>query len=444
MKDLAIVGATVIDGTGSDPRKANVLIRDERIVSVDAQPPSAEAEVIDGARKYVIPGLMDANVHFIAPPPERLLKDEGRYHEIALESAAVALRSGVTSVFDTYGPLEALVKARDLINGGGAVGSRMFIGGNIIGFAGPLSPDFFGSSPIIGSDTIGRINEAFEAGVGADLLWLPAEQVRERVRAYFDRGLVDLAKYGASGHQQMEHILFSERTQRVIVEEAHRAGLTAQAHTTTPESLRMEIEAGADLLQHPDASGQHAIPDDLLEDIVQRQIPCACMVQTEGYLAWNESKGVPPMKWLHQVKDVNDRRLIDAGAKILLTTDAYLTRPELQFTVMAPMLLGAVDLLTELGEGHFLWLEAVIERGMAPMDALLAATRNIAEAYGKADELGTLEAGKRADLVVLDADPLADPRNYRRISDVFKDGSRVDRAALPESPWAEVRISSDA
>lgn len=150
------------------------------------------------------------------------------------------------------------------------------------------------------------------------------------------------------------------------------------------------------------------------------------------------------MKWLHQVKDVNDRRLIDAGAKILLTTDAYLTRPELQFTVMAPMLLGAVDLLTELGEGHFLWLEAVIERGMAPMDALLAATRNIAEAYGKADELGTLEAGKRADLVVLDADPLADPRNYRRISDVFKDGSRVDRAALPESPWAEVRISSDA
>jgi len=77
------------------------------------------------------------------------------------------------------------------------------------------------------------------------------------------------------------------------------------------------------------------------------------------------------------------------------------------------------------------------------MDALLAATRNIAEAYGKADELGTLEAGKRADLLILDADPLADPRNYRRIVEVLKDGSRIDRAALPESPWREVRISSN-
>nr|WP_237546623.1 amidohydrolase family protein [Streptomyces sp. SID5606] len=144
------------------------------------------------------------------------------------------------------------------------------------------------------------------------------------------------------------------------------------------------------------------------------------------------------MQWLHATKDVNDRRLIDAGARILLTTDAYLTRPELRFTAMAPLLQGD-DLLTELGEGHFLWLEAVAERGMRPMDALLAATRNIAEAYGKADELGTVESGKRADLVILDADPLADPRNYRRIADVFKDGARIDRDALPESPWAEIR-----
>ncbi|MET8458295.1 amidohydrolase family protein [Streptomyces parvulus] len=438
MKDLAIVGATVVDGTGSAPTKTNVLLRDERIVSVGTQPPPVGAEVIDATGKFVIPGLMDANVHFIAPPPERLLKEEGRYHEMALESAAVALRAGLTTVFDTYGPLEPLVKARDLINGGGAVGSRMFIGGNIIGFSGPLSPDFFGSSPIIGSDTIARINEVFEAGVGADLLWLPAEQVRDRVRSYLDRGLADLVKYGSSGHQQMDHILFPERTQRMIVEEAHRAGLTAQAHSTTPESLRMEVEAGADLLQHPDASGRHPIPDDLLDDIVRRQIPCACMVQTERYVAWNEAHGIPPMQWLHATKDVNDRRLIDAGARILLTTDAYLTRPELRFTAMAPLLQGD-DLLTELGEGHFLWLEAVAERGMRPMDALLAATRNIAEAYGKADELGTVESGKRADLVILDADPLADPRNYRRIADVFKDGARIDRDALPESPWAEVR-----
>ncbi len=65
------------------------------------------------------------------------------------------------------------------------------------------------------------------------------------------------------------------------------------------------------------------------------------------------------------------------------------------------------------------------------MDALLAATRNIADAYGKANDLGTLEPGKRADLVILDANPLVDVHNYGRITEVMKDGVVIDRAALP-------------
>jgi imidazolonepropionase-like amidohydrolase len=78
-----------------------------------------------------------------------------------------------------------------------------------------------------------------------------------------------------------------------------------------------------------------------------------------------------------------------------------------------------------------LWFKAAIERGMTPMNALLSATRNVARAYGKARDLGTLEVGKRADLVVLSADPLADPNNYGNIVDVYKDGIRVDRNTLP-------------
>jgi imidazolonepropionase-like amidohydrolase len=73
------------------------------------------------------------------------------------------------------------------------------------------------------------------------------------------------------------------------------------------------------------------------------------------------------------------------------------------------------------------------------MNALLSATRNIAEAYGQATDLGTLEPGKRADLLILDADPLADVRNYRRIEAVLKDGIVIDRDALPTR-----RIITDA
>ncbi len=71
---------------------------------------------------------------------------------------------------------------------------------------------------------------------------------------------------------------------------------------------------------------------------------------------------------------------------------------------------------------------------MPPMAALLAATRDIAIAYKKDGEPGTLETDKRADLVILDADPLADARNYRRIHLVIKDGKLVDRDSLPSQP----------
>lgn len=449
MGEFAIVGATVIDGTGAEPRPdCTVLVGSGRIEAVGTAELRAEMPIVQAHGKFVIPGIMDANTHMIALTPDRLVTEEGRYEEAALESAAIALRSGVTTVFDTWGPLEPLVKARDLINAGGAVGSRLFVAGNIIGFSGPLSADFF-SGPLapyadigVEPETVRRINDYFEVGVGPELLWLSAEDLRERVRAYIDSSQIDFVKYASSGHQIMEHIMFSERAQRAIVEEAHSAGLRVQAHTSTPESLRMEIDAGCDLLQHPDASGKHQIPDDTLSLIVERQIPCAAMVQTDAFLRYNTEKGLEPLTWLNDIKDINDRRLIEHGAKLLLTTDAYLTRPEHAQGPLAPMVANAVDLLTELGNGHFLWLEAVIERGMKPMDALLSATRNTAEAYGHLDELGTVEAGKRADLVILDADPLADPRNYRRISDVYKDGVRIDRSALPESPWAEVRISS--
>jgi len=90
-----------------------------------------------------------------------------------------------------------------------------------------------------------------------------------------------------------------------------------------------------------------------------------------------------------------------------------------------------IDRLTELGEGHFNWFKAMVEKGMTPMEAIVSATRNIAAAYHKLDQFGTLEAGKLADLVVLDANPLQDVNNIRKISMVMKDGQVVDRDKLP-------------
>jgi imidazolonepropionase-like amidohydrolase len=148
---VAVTGGTVIDGTGSAPMvDAVVLIRDGRIAAVGKAGSvtiPASATRIDARGKFVIPGLMDANLHlFLNADLETLIKYEDRYHEIVLEAAQIALKTGQTTVFDTWGPTAALIKARDMINAGSAPGSRIYLAGNIIGFSGPLGPDFRGAS----------------------------------------------------------------------------------------------------------------------------------------------------------------------------------------------------------------------------------------------------------------------------------------------------------
>src|SRR5262249_5587358 len=145
-------GATLIDGTGGSPlADAVVVVSGERIswtgTASEFQAPE-KFELVDVTGKYLIPGLMDGNVHLFAQfDPEVVLRYEpGEYDELVLEAAQVALKAGLTTVFDTWGPLEALRRVRDRINAGDAIGSRIFCAGNIIGNAGPWSDDNAGRS----------------------------------------------------------------------------------------------------------------------------------------------------------------------------------------------------------------------------------------------------------------------------------------------------------
>jgi imidazolonepropionase-like amidohydrolase len=414
----AVVGGTVIDGTGAAPiQAAVVLVADGRVRHVsraaDASVP-ADATIIDATDRYVIPGLIDANAHLSTWMPDVLLRHEGDYAGLVEEAAQVTLRSGVTTLFDTHGHLESLTAVRDRVNRGDVVGSRIFVAGNIIGLDGPFSADYFTAGSLLGADTAGRINAQFENGIGSDLLRLTPDGVRRKVRDYIERSGIDFVKYASSGHGRQRHLIaFSEAAQRAIVEEAHRAGLTVQAHSTTVESLRLAIEAGADLLQHGNLTSDMAMPDETLKTIVERSLAVAALMYTEKQHAWIQENG---SEWIrrfivNETTDQNNRRLIDAGARLLLATDAFALGPHvLNHPLMAGLLKCAPPVYV-LGESHFVWLEA--------------------ETYGQAADFGTIEAGKRADLLILDADPLADVRNYRRIVEVMKDGVLVDRAALP-------------
>jgi imidazolonepropionase-like amidohydrolase len=445
--DIAFTGATLLDGTGAAAvPDAAVVVADGRISWVGRavdRPRDPGLRVVDAAGKYLLPGLLDANVHLVMHvDPDVLLRYEpGLYDALVLEAAQVALRSGVTTVFDTWGPLAALRRVRDAIDAGRATGSRIRFAGNIIGNGGPWSPDFF---PALGeglsSSVVSAVNREWEHGVGADLTWMSAADVRHVVRDYLATSGIDFVKYAASAHAHSRLIAFSPDAQRAIVEEAHAAGLTAQACAQAPEALRMAIDAGVDLLQHGDLTGPNPMPDETLDLIVERRLPCVAFLGTrrrtdallERGLHWGRT--AVGLEQVILAKLTNDRNLIKAGAVLLLGLDMGVYGPSADTSPVFGPIRADDPEPTQLGRSHLSWLRGAVEHGMDPADALLATTSNIARAYGVDDQLGTVEAGKRADLLVLDANPLDDPDNYARIAYVVKDGAIVDRDRLPERP----------
>ena len=433
-----VTGATVIDGTGRTPvPDASIVIANGRIVTVA---PSAtvrmpkRARIISAQGKFVIPGLMDANVHLVyGASIEFMARYEGRFEELIAEAAQVGLANGLTTVFDSWGPLTPLLTVRDRIAKGEIVGSRLYVAGNIIGFTGPFGRDFNGDAEKIASKPFReRIDKLWEEGTGPELMWMTPDTLRLAIRAYAARGM-DFLKYAVSGHQLMEMLMFSPEQQRVIVEEGHRAGVVVETHTTSVESLRQAIELGVDLMQHCSITGRVAMPDATIALMRSRNAHCTVGSLTQARLGvLTAGAAAYPQRVyfgeLLKVQAENEKRLIAARVPLLLATDAGILGPDEHDALPDSMKL---DEDTRLGQAHFLWFKAMTEKGMAPMDALMAATSNIARAYHKDRELGTLEAGKRADLLILSADPLSDIMNVQKIVMVIKDGAVVDREALP-------------
>jgi imidazolonepropionase-like amidohydrolase len=438
---LIVSGATIIDGVKAKPIEGQeIWIEAGRIKAIckrDELDVSPQAKIVDARGKHVIPGLMDANVHLLGDIRlENLVRHEDRYEELIVEAAQVALKNGLTTVFDTWGPRAPLMAVRDRIDAGAIPGSRIFCAGNIIGLDGPISVDFIPKTLEVASGALAqRINSLWAENVGPDLTWMTPEQVAEEVRSYIGKG-IDFIKYASSEHRGTEpcaFLAFSPMSQTNMIEEAHRAGITAQAHTTSVESLRVAIEAGCDLIQHANITGPVLIPETTLELLVERKTGAALFPFTQRRLDMIMKKSDAIVRRYLSTVDTNCRNVMRSGAMLLLATDACIQAAEL---VTDPLLKNSwlaagEDNMAELGEGHFHWLKAMEEKGFPAMMGLKAATMNIAIAYGKDKDMGSIEPGKIADMVILDKDPLQAAENYRSIYMIIKDGSIEEREVLP-------------
>lgn len=457
---IAIVGATLIDGNGG-PAVPNttILVRDGRITeigSVASVRVPDDARVVDASGRYATPGFIDTNVHIsLYNNGESMVRYEDRFTQLVLETAQLVLKHGVTTVRDSYGALVPLVAVRDSITRGFVVGPRILVAGNIVGWGGPKSPLFSNATPDTYFDE--RMMDFIAQGSGEELLDMSLDELRVAIRAYLDKG-PDFVKYGGTAHTN-NLITFSPRQQEALVEEVHRRGLFAEVHATNPEPLRISVLAGIDLIQHPEIHDVE-IPDELVGLIVGRNVICSILSNGITGKPWadyvksreradsaradslrNETR-VEREKtgWekrrerratLTAVRRANARKLIGAGCLTTPSTDTYLR--------------GAPEFLRKpRDDEHFMpgtatlnAIEGLVELGMTPSEALVAATRNGAIASQGLDDFGTLEVGKLADILLLDADPLQDIANIRKLSLVMKEGAIVDRDRLPERPvWA--------
>jgi imidazolonepropionase-like amidohydrolase len=437
-RPVACVGATVIDGTGRAPvPDAVLLVEGGRIVALrprgEVEIPEDAARIEVGAR-WIIPGLIDAHVHFfqsggLYTRPDIIDLRAIRSYQAELaaireklpETLARYVASGITAVVYVGGP-DWNLAVRALANELEAA-PRVAVAGPLLGTYAPpeLATD---EPPIVEVATL--------------------EQARAEVRRQLALG-VDLIKiWFVFPAAELAPAL---AWVRAAVDEAHAAGVRVVAHATEQRVARAVVEAGIDVLAH-------SIDDEPVDQAMLALMRAQGVVYTTTlmvgprYLAvfgrhlelseierrlgdpdaiasFADLDRLPPEvlpssvrrarpRPLDPVAAHNLRRVQDAGITVAAGSDA-----------------GNIGTLH--GPSLHRELELMVQAGLTPMQVLAAATRGGAAVIGR-DDIGVLTPGQLADFVILEADPLADIRNTRRIWRVVKGGNVIDPDALFPPP----------
>jgi imidazolonepropionase-like amidohydrolase len=432
--DLVVRGGTVIDATGDPPRLADVFVREDRIALV--APPGQRArpgsEELDARGRFIIPGLADGHVHFSLGAPMPRAPDET---ERVLERL---VHYGVTSILQmgaTGGGADSILGLRSRQAAGELLPTIYASGGHLTVLG--SHPIYTVFSPevrrrvdsLAAATPLDRPVDLDEMGIGLSVV-RTGPSVVEAVRRRGQDGMDFIKITIESGPTPFgdDHPQMSLETVRAVVREASRQRLPVLAHVTSLDELRTAFDGGASGVVH--AVRNLPLPDSALA----RQ-----MAQRGFY--------VMPTLVLYDRPDLSDKYLAETLSQQevrALTNPDFLARfGRLDCCADLDLVLRNVEMLHRMGVPIVLGtdtgnpfvfpgfsvhaeLELLVAAGLSPEQALQAATIRLAEMLGEADEFGTLEAGKRADLLILRSDPLLDIRNSRTIESVILRGQVVD------------------
>jgi imidazolonepropionase-like amidohydrolase len=409
-ENIALVGGTLIDGTGRDPVLDSVVVIEKGRI-VDAGPKSrvkipSGAQKVDARGKTILPGLWDMHAHFEQ-----------------VEWGPIYLAAGATTVRDCGNEFEFITAVRDAVANGRGLGPRLLLAGIVDG-TGP-------------------------SAIGVERVDTP-----EQAKMWTD-------KYHDAGFQQMK-IYSSVKLEEVkdVADEAHRLGMTVTGHVPIGLNAYQTIEVGQDQINHI------AYILDIMVPTLPADASRLDQAQARANLDLNSPAAQKAIAFLVQHGTVVDPTIAlfeffsASTAKPAASIEPGVTKvaPELQaiLTDVGPPSpnaginekvfakeLAVVGALHKAGvpivagtdqtvPGHSLHreIELYVQAGFTPMEAIQAATIVPARVMGLDKEVGTVEPGKRADVIILDGNPLESIHNIRKVEFVITNGIMYNCAEL--------------
>jgi imidazolonepropionase-like amidohydrolase len=400
--DRLVVG----DGT---PPVANgaVIVRGNTIAFAGpsaAAPPEPDARVIDLGDATLMPGLIDVHVHLTndggagksAAAVGAPMQSQAEYAFRGYANALRTVQFGYTTLRNVHAPLYADIELRNAIDSGRLPGPRLLVSGHGLCITGGHMDKGYLPSQLTLSDRVGVCDTP--------------EGFRQAVRAHVKRK-VDLIKINSDVGSMLDperpyrqEMSFDEM--KAACDEAHKFGLRVSAHTTGGEPIEEAVSAGVDTVEHG-----HWMTDRAIEIMLERQayyVP-TLIVNSENFAYDRETLGASESSWdwmkrAFDAKWGSLERVKNAGVKIAAGSDA--------------------GFLVQHGD-NARELEEMVKGGFTPLEAIRAATETAADLLNLQDTIGTLTAGKRADVIAVRGNPAEDVRvlqDERNIPYVFRDG----------------------